>query len=81
MINLKLKPDLVQSLDRLNFYSFSILSNENLSNDDASNELLKWLIRNYESLGIDDETIKNYIGNGNFAMQIEGIRNYLRKRS
>ena len=54
---------------------------ENLSNDDASNELLKWLIRNYESLGIDDETIKNYIGNGNFVMQIEGIRNYLRKRS
>ena len=27
MINLKLKPDLVQSLDRLNFYSFSHLSN------------------------------------------------------
>ena len=54
---------------------------EDLSNDDASNELLKWLIRNYESLGVDDETIKNYIGNGNFVMQIEGIRNYLRKRS
>ena len=54
---------------------------ENLSNDDASNELLKWLIRNYESLGIDNETIKNYIGNGNFVMQIEGIRNYLRRRS
>ena len=49
---------------------------ENLSNDDASNELLKWLIRNYESLGIDNETIKNYIGNGNFVMQVEGIRNY-----
>ena len=32
MINLKLKPDLVQSLDRLNFYSFSLLSNENLNN-------------------------------------------------
>ena len=34
MINLKLKPDLVQSLDRLNFYSFSLLSNENFNNDD-----------------------------------------------
>ena len=34
MINLKLKPDLVQSLDRLNFYSFSLLSNENLNNDE-----------------------------------------------
>ena len=54
---------------------------ENLSNDDASNELLKWLISNYESLGIDNETIKNYIGNGNFVMQVEGIRNYLSKRN
>ena len=34
MINLKLKPDLVQSLDRLNFYSFSLLSNENFNNDE-----------------------------------------------
>ena len=34
MINLELKPDLVQSLDRLNFYSFSLLSNENLNNDE-----------------------------------------------
>ena len=34
MINLKLKPDLVQSLDRLNFYSFSLLSNENLNKDE-----------------------------------------------
>ena len=34
MINLKLKPDLVQSLDKLNFYSFSLLSNENLNNDE-----------------------------------------------
>ena len=34
MINLKLKPDLVQSLDRLNFYSFSLLSNEHLNNDE-----------------------------------------------
>ena len=25
------------------------------------------------------ETIKNYIGNGNFIMQINGIRNYLTK--
>ena len=34
MINLKLKPDLVQSLDRLNFYSFSLLSYKNLNNDE-----------------------------------------------
>ena len=60
----------------------SFISNiENLSNDEASNELLKWLSRNYESLGIDNETIKNYIGNGNFSMQVEGIRNYLSKKN
>ena len=34
MNNLKLKPDLVQSLDKLNFYSFSLLSYENFSNDE-----------------------------------------------
>jgi hypothetical protein len=38
------------------------------------------LVKNYESLGIDKETIKNYIGNGNFVMQIEGIKNYLNKK-
>ena len=54
---------------------------ENLNIDDASNELVNWLTNNYKSLGIDDETIKNYIGNGNFVMQVEGIRNYLSKRN
>ena len=50
---------------------------KNLSNDEASNDLVQWLTRNYESLGIHDKTIKNYIGNGNFVMQVDGIRNYL----
>ena len=52
---------------------------EHLSDDEASAELVKWLTKNYESLDIDNETIKNYIGNGNFVMQINGIRNYLSK--
>ena len=52
---------------------------KNLSNDEASNDLVQWLTRNYETLGIDDKTIKNYIGNGNFVMQVNGIRNYLNK--
>ena len=52
---------------------------KNLSNDEASAELVNWLTKNYKSLAIDNETIKNYIGNGNFVMQINGIRNYLRK--
>ena len=52
---------------------------KNLSNDEASIDLVEWLIKNYESLGIDSKTIKNYIGNGNFVMQVDGIRNYLNK--
>ena len=52
---------------------------EHLSDDEASAELVQWLTKNYESLDIDNETIKNYIGNGNFVMQINGIRNYLSK--
>ena len=52
---------------------------EHLSDDEASAELVKWLTKNYKSLDIDNETIKNYIGNGNFVMQINGIRNYLTK--
>ena len=52
---------------------------EHLSDDEASAELVKWLTKNYKSLNIDNETIKNYIGNGNFVMQINGIRNYLSK--
>ena len=54
---------------------------ENLSNEDASIKLVNWLTNNYKSLGIDNKTIENYIENGNFAMQVEGIRNYLIKKS
>ena len=54
---------------------------ENLNNYDASNELINWLTNNYESLGIDNKTIKNYIENGNFVKQVDGIRNYLNKRN
>ena len=54
---------------------------ENLSNEDASIKLVNWLTNNYKSLGIDNKTIENYIENGNFAMQVEGIRNYLSKKS
>ena len=60
----------------------SFISNiDNLSNEDASNMLLNWLSNNYESLGIDSKTIENYIGNGNFVMQVKGIRNYLSKKN
>ena len=41
--------------------------------------LTEWLVSNYKVLGIDDNTINNYINNSHFEMQIQGIRNYLTK--
>ena len=48
-----------------------------LSLNESASALTDWLVSNYKILGIDDETIKNYIENANFEMQIKGIRNYL----
>ena len=49
----------------------------NLSIDEATESLQTWLSGNYRILNIDEETINNYLNNGNFKMQIKGIRNYL----
>jgi glyoxylase-like metal-dependent hydrolase (beta-lactamase superfamily II) len=49
-----------------------------LTQKEASERLVEWLVANYKSLNIDDKTISNYIGNGNFEMQINGVRNYLK---
>ena len=49
-----------------------------LTQKEASDRLVEWLVANYKSLNIDDQTISNYIGNGNFEMQINGVRNYLK---
>ena len=49
-----------------------------LTQKEASDRLFDWLVANYKSLNIDDKTISNYIGNGNFEMQINGVRNYLK---
>ena len=49
-----------------------------LTQKEASDRLVEWLVGNYKSLNIDDKTISNYIGNGNFEMQINGVRNYLK---
>ena len=48
-----------------------------LSLEESANAITDWLVTNYKVLGIDDKTIKNYIENANFEMQIKGIRNYL----
>ena len=49
----------------------------NTSNEDAADLLRNWVITNYEILNIDQETIKNYIDNASFLMQVIGIRNYI----
>ena len=49
----------------------------NLSLAESAKILTNWLVTNYKILDIDEETIKNYITNVNFEMQIEGIKNYL----
>ena len=48
-----------------------------LSSNESATALTNWLVTNYKILEIDDETVKNYIENANFEMQIKGIRNYL----
>ena len=52
----------------------------NRSDTEASKELVNWIITNYKSLGIDEGTINNYIGNGNFEMQINGVRRFLNNK-
>jgi hypothetical protein len=49
----------------------------NLSINEATESLKIWLSENYRILGVDEETINNYINNGNFKMQIQGIKKYL----
>ena len=52
----------------------------NLSDKKASEELINWIKTNYQSLGIDEVTINNYVGAGNFEMQINGVRTFLNNR-
>ncbi|MEL1224797.1 MAG: hypothetical protein VW522_11190, partial [Candidatus Neomarinimicrobiota bacterium] len=48
-----------------------------LSDSDAAKKLKKWIVTNYTVLGIDKNTIDNYINNSHFEMQVRGIKNYL----
>jgi len=56
-----------------------VLDIKNLSVKDASKQVETWLRSNYTALGIDKETIDNYISNAHFEMQVNGIKNYLDK--
>jgi len=48
-----------------------------LSNKEAAQKLEEWVTQNYKSLKIDEQTIKNYMQNSNFEMQVWGLRNSL----
>ena len=50
---------------------------DSLSIDEATQSLQTWLSGNYRILNVDEKTISNYLNNGNFKMQIQGIRKYL----
>ena len=46
-----------------------------LSNEDAAKKLEQWVLQNYKSLNIEEQTITNYMENTNFDMQVWGLRN------
>ena len=70
----KLIDDAITSIDKwVNFVD----NIPELSNKEAAKKLEEWVTENYKALKIDDQTIKNYIQNSNFEMQIWGLRNSL----
>ena len=48
-----------------------------LNRKDAADKLTQWVMNNYQTLKMDESTINNYISQGQFEMQIDGIKNYL----
>ena len=70
----KLIDDAIISIDKwVNF----VKDIPELSNKEAAQKLKEWVIQNYKALKIDDQTIKNYMQNSNFEMQVWGLRNSL----
>lgn len=68
----------MQSIEEWVIYCSNI---DDLSSTDASLKLKSWVISNYKTLNMDDQTIENYINQGNFDMQILGIVNYLKSKN
>jgi len=66
-----------QAMERIDEWLVFIKLIPSISNDEAAQALKDWVRTNYEVLEIDASTINNYIRNGNFTMQVEGLRNYL----
>ena len=71
---LELIDDAIISIDKwVNF----VKDIPELSNKEAAQKLKEWVNQNYKALKIDDQTIKNYMQNSNFEMQVWGLRNSL----
>ena len=43
--------------------------------------LKQWVKNNYQALNMDESTINNYLNQGQFEMQIDGIKNYLANKN
>ena len=66
-----------QAIERIEEWTVFIKLIPSISNEEAAQALKDWTRTNYEVLEIDASTIDNYIENGNFAMQVDGLRNYI----
>ena len=66
-----------QAMEQIEEWTAFIKIMPSISDNEAAQALKGWVKTNYEMLGIDASTINNYIENGNFTMQVQGIKNYL----
>ena len=70
-----------QAMEQIDKWIVFIKIIPSISDNEAAKALKGWVKTNYEMLGIDVSTINNYIENGNFTMQVQGIKNYLIDKS
>jgi len=66
-----------QAIERIEEWTVFIKLIPSISIGEAALALKNWTRKNYKILEIDASTIDNYIENGNFEMQVEGLRNYI----
>ena len=70
-----------QAMESINNWIDFCKDIDNLDNNDAADKLKKWVKNNYQAVNMDESTINNYLNQGNFEMQIDGIKNYLSKQN
>ena len=64
-----------QAMESINNWIDFCRDIDNLDNNDAADKLKKWVKNNYQALNMDESTINNYLNEGQFEMQIDGIKN------